>query len=212
MFSPHPRILTALAVCLLSLLGVAAASAAEEKSIQRDLNKTYGELTPSEHIAIRAAAKAAYKGKKLGQLNVCADPGNMPLSSIQQEGFQNKLVQLLADATGARVNYHWQPFIERGLTRSTFEERMCDVMFDIPTSYERLLTTVPIYKTPYVLVYRNDKGLKLTGLDDPKLKDLKIGVFQTSAVRLALAKRGIVNNVDLQTQTHDGDLVPENQP
>jgi len=211
-FSPHPRILTALAVCLLSLLGVAAASAAEEKSIQRDLNKTYEELTPSEHIAIRAAAKAAYKGKKLGQLNVCADPGNMPLSSIQQEGFQNKLVQLLADATGARVNYHWQPFIERGLTRSTFEERMCDVMFDIPTSYERLLTTVPIYKTPYVLVYRNDKGLKLTGLDDPKLKDLKIGVFQTSAVRLALAKRGIVNNVDLQTQTHDGDLVPENQP
>jgi len=210
-FSPYPRILTALAVCLLGL-GVAAASAAEKKSIQRDLNKTYEELTPSEHIAIRAAAKAAYKGKKLGQLNVCADPGNMPLSSIQQEGFQNKLVQLLADATGARVNYHWQPFIERGLTRSTFEERMCDVMFDIPASYERLLTTVPIYKTPYVLVYRNDKGLKLTGLDDPKLKDLKIGVFQTSGVRLALAKRGIVNNVDLQTQTHDGDLVPENQP
>ncbi|ODR98020.1 hypothetical protein AUC68_10965 [Methyloceanibacter methanicus] len=119
---------------------------------------------------------------------------------------------MLADATGAEIKYHWQPFIERGLTRSTFDERLCDVMFDIPRTYERLLTTEPIYKTPYVLVYRNDEGLKLSGLDDPKLKDLTIGVFQTSGVRLALTKRGIIDNVKLQLQTHDGDLVPENQP
>jgi len=85
---------------------IAAAPAAETKSIQRDLNKTYEELTPSEHIAIRAAAKAAYKAKKLRVLNICADPGNMPLSSIQREGFQNKLAKLLADATGAQINYH----------------------------------------------------------------------------------------------------------
>ncbi|HUU24515.1 MAG TPA: quinoprotein dehydrogenase-associated putative ABC transporter substrate-binding protein [Methyloceanibacter sp.] len=211
MSSPHVSFFAALAVGILGL-GIAAAPAAETKNIQRDLNKTYEELTPSEHIAIRAAAKAAYKAKKLKVLNICADPGNMPLSSIQREGFQNKLAQLLADATGAQINYHWQPFIERGLTRSTFDEHMCDVMFDIPSSYERLLTTVPVYKTPYVLVYRNDKGLELTGLDDPKLKDLKIGVFQTSGVRRALAKRGVIDNVKLQLQTHDGDLVPENQP
>lgn len=211
MSSPHFRIVTALAVGILGL-GIAPAPAAEKQSIQRDLNKTYQELTPSEHIAIRAAAKAAYKGKKLQVLNVCADPGNMPLSSIQREGFQNKLAELLAKATGAEIKYHWQPFIERGLTRSTFDEQLCDVMFDIPANYGRLLTTVPVYKTPYVLVYRNDKGLELTGLDDPKLKDLKIGVFQTSGVRAALAKRGIVENVELQLQTHDGDLVPENQP
>ena len=64
-----------------------------------------------------------------------------------------------------------------------------------------MLTTFPVYRTTYVLAYRNDKGLKLTGLDDPKLKDLKIGVFQTSGIREALAKRGIVNNVTLQIQT-----------
>lgn len=208
---PHSQIFAALAACILGF-GVAAASAADKKPIQRDLNKTFEELTPSEHIAIRAAAKAAYKAKKLKVLNVCADPGNMPLSNIKREGFQNKLAELLADATGAQIKYHWQPFIERGLTRSTFDEHYCDVMFDIPAGYERLLTTLPIYKTPYVLVYRNDKGLKLSGLDDPKLKDLKIGVFQTSGVRRALAKRGIIDNVKLQLQTHDADLVPENQP
>ena len=209
MSNPTLRILIATAVCIAGL-GVTAATAAD-KAVKRDQNKEYEQLTPSEHIAIRAAAKAAYKGKKLRVLNVCADPGNMPLSNIEQEGFQNKLATLLAESMGARLNYHWQPFIERGLTRSTFDEGYCEVMFDIPTTH-RLLTTLPVYKTPYVLVYRNDKGLNLTGLDDPKLKDLKIGVFQTSGIRIALAKRGIVNNVRLQTQTHDGDLVPENQP
>jgi ankyrin repeat protein len=82
----------------------------------------------------------------------------------------------------------------------------------MPANYGPLLTTFPVYKTPYVLAYRSDKGLELTGLDDPKLKDLKIGVFQTSGIRAALAKRGIVNNVKLQVQTHDADLVPEHQP
>ena len=189
-----------------------SAQAGAKELVRRDLNKTYEELTPGEHIAIRAAAKATYKAKKFNTLNVCADPGNMPLSNIQREGFQNKLAEILADATGAKIKYHWQPLIDRGLTRSVFDEQLCDVMFDIPTTFDRLLTTEPIYKTPYVLVYRNDKGLKLTGLDDPKLKDLTIGVFQTSGVRQALAKRGIIDNVKLQLQTHDGDLVPENQP
>ena len=89
---------------------------------------------------------------------------------------------------------------------------MCDVMFDMPTNYGALLTTFPVYRSTYVLAYRNDKGLELTGLDDPKLKDLKIGVFQTSGIREALAKRGIVDNVSLQTQTHDADLIIEHQP
>jgi quinoprotein dehydrogenase-associated probable ABC transporter substrate-binding protein len=205
------RVFTALAISL-TAFGATAGFAADKKSIQRDMSKDFDDLTPSEHIAIRAAAKAAYKAKKLKVLHVCADPGNMPLSNIKREGFQNKLAELLADSMGARLEYHWQPFIERGLTRSTFEEHMCDVMFDVPVDYGRLLSTFGVYKTPYVLVYRNDKGLELTGLDDPKLKDLTIGVFQTSGIRMALAKRGIINNVKLQTQTHDGDLVPENQP
>ncbi len=205
------RILTTVVV-ILTAFGAVTALAADKKAIQRDMSKDFDELTPSEHIAIRAAAKAAYKAKKLKVLHVCADPGNMPLSNIKREGFQNKLAELLADSMGARLEYHWQPFIERGLTRSTFDEHMCDVMFDVPVDYGRLLTTFGVYKTPYVLVYRNDKGLELTGLDDPKLKDLTLGVFQTSGIRMALAKRGIINNVKLQTQTHDGDLVPENQP
>jgi quinoprotein dehydrogenase-associated probable ABC transporter substrate-binding protein len=185
---------------------------AAKKPIKRDLSKEFEDLTPSEQIAIRAAAKAAYKAKKLGTLTVCADPGNMPLSNIKEEGFQNKIANLLGEAMGAKVNYSWRPFLERGLTRQTFDQGMCDVMLDMPANYGLLLTTFPVYRSTYVLAYRDDKGLKLTGLDDPQLKDLKIGVFQTSGIREALAKRGIVDNVSLQTQSHDADLVPEHQP
>jgi quinoprotein dehydrogenase-associated probable ABC transporter substrate-binding protein len=214
--SPTPvRFVTAAAICL-AVIGFATAPAvadkATKKNFTRDLSKNFDELTPSEQIAIRAAAKAAYKAKKLKTFNVCADPGNMPLSNIEGEGFQQKMAKVLADAMGARVTYSWRPALERGMTRQTFDSDMCDVMFDMPTNYGPLLTTFPVYKTPYVLAYRSDKGLKLTGLDDPKLKDLKIGVFQTSGIRAALAKRGIVDNVKLQTLSHDGDLVPEHQP
>ena len=207
----YSRILTVL-VSIIVLVLVSFPVEAAKKQAKRDLSKEFDDLTPSEQIAIRAAAKAAYKAKKLETLTVCADPGNMPLSNIKEEGFQNKLASLLGEAMGARVVYSWRPFIERGLTRQTFDQDMCDVMFDMPANYGRLLTTFPVYKTPYVLAYRSDKGLELTGLDDPKLKDLRIGVFQTSGIRAALAKRGIVDNVKLQTQTHDGDLVIEHQP
>ena len=216
----NARILTVLvsliALVLVSFQAEAAKEAAKEttakKQAKRDFSKEFDDLTPSEQIAIRAAAKAAYKAKKLETLTVCADPGNMPLSNIKGEGFQNKLATLLGEAMGAKVVYSWRPFIERGLTRQTFDQDMCDVMFDMPADYALLLTTFPVYKTPYVLAYRNDKGLELTGLDDPKLKDLKIGVFQTSGIRAALARRGIIDNVKLQVQTHDGDLIIENQP
>jgi quinoprotein dehydrogenase-associated probable ABC transporter substrate-binding protein len=205
------RILMA-SLCVASLALASLPAEAAKNPPKRDLSKEFEDLTPSEQIAIRAAAKAAYKAKKLQTLNVCADPGNMPLSNIKLEGFQNKLATLLGEAMGAHVTYSWRPFIERGLTRETFGRDMCDAMFDMPTNYGSLLTTFPVYRSTYVLAYRNDKGLELTGLDDPKLKDLKIGVFQTSGIREALAKRGVVDNVSLQTQTHDADLIIEHQP
>src|ERR1700741_3468710 len=113
------RILMA-SLCVASLALASLPAEAEKNPPKRDLSKEFDELTPSEQIAIRAAAKAAYKAKKLETLTVCADPGNMPLSNIKEEGFQNKLATLLSEAMGARLVYSWRSFIERGLTRQTF--------------------------------------------------------------------------------------------
>ena len=210
MFSKHLRTLTA-ALCLAGFVFAPIPANAQKPTIRRDLSKEFKDLTPSEQIAIRAAAKAAYKDKKLDKLVVCADPGNLPYSDINLGGMENKIAQVLGDTMGAQVSFYWRPFLERALNRETFDARMCDVMMSVPAGYGSQLTTNPIYRTTYVLAYRNDKGSDIENFDDPKLKDLKIGVFQTSGVREALVKHG-VTNLQLHVVTHDADLKPENQP
>src|SRR6187397_1068994 len=82
MFSKHIRTLTA-ALCLAGFVFAPIPANAQKPTIRRDLSKEFKDLTPSEQIAIRAAAKAAYKDKKLDKLVVCADPGNVPSSSAR---------------------------------------------------------------------------------------------------------------------------------
>jgi quinoprotein dehydrogenase-associated probable ABC transporter substrate-binding protein len=177
-----------------------------------DINKEFSDLTPRERIAIKEQAKKAYENKSLGNLVVCADPGNMPFSDEQLEGFENKIAEVLGKATGAHISFYWRPSYERGMTRQTFATGMCDAMIDIPTGYETLLTTNPIYRTTYVLAYRDDKGIHIKGFDDPKLKKLNIGVFQTSGIRQVLLQHGIFDNVSVHTISHDADINEKDQP
>lgn len=176
------------------------------------LNKDYEEMTAAEKTAARNAGRKMWQEQSLDTLRVCSDPGNMPLSSQRGEGFQNKIMDVLGQALGARVVNFWRPYLERGITRQTFETDDCDVLMDMPAVYHGVLTTLPVYRTTYVLAWRNDRGLDISGLDDPKLRDLKIGVYQTSAIREALKRRGHTSNVVLHTVSHNGDLIPEQQP
>lgn len=175
-------------------------------------NKEFDELTAAEKTAARAAGKKAFEQKTLGPLKVCSDPGNMPLSSNKEEGFQNKIMNVLARSMGTSVINFWRPYIERGITRQTFDTNDCEILVDMPSVYAGVLTTTPVYRTTYVLAWRSDRGLDITGLDDPKLKDLKIGAYQTSAIREVLKRRGHSTNVVLHTVSHNGDLIPEQQP
>ena len=61
------------------------------------LSTPYEQLTPAEI----AAAKHAAKTRKVTTLSVCADPGNMPLSDNKQQGFQNKIIEVVAEQLGA---------------------------------------------------------------------------------------------------------------
>jgi quinoprotein dehydrogenase-associated probable ABC transporter substrate-binding protein len=155
--------------------------------------------------SLNGAAQAA-------ALRVCADPGNMPLSNSRQEGFENKIASLLATSMGTTVQYYFRPSIERGLTRTTLYADECDLMMDMPLDSERVLTTQAIYRTTFVLAYRDDKHLSFKNLDDPKLKKLKVGVYQTSAIRTALSEHDVNENVVIHYLTHDADLVPEDEP
>lgn len=160
--------------------------------------------------AEKDAAKAEARRRKFDTLRVCADPGNLPFSDNKKQGFENKIAEVIAAQLGAQVKYAWRPTFERGLTRQPMTElNLCDVMIDMPVDYEALLTTKPIYRTTYVLAYRSDRRLSIKSLDDPALKTLKVGVYETSGLRSALASHGVKNaNVTVMATSHDADLDP----
>jgi len=158
-------------------------------------------------------ARTAAFGGPLKTLTVCADPGNMPLSNQQGEGFENKIAQVIGAALGTGVQYYWRPSIERGLMRTTLSEGNCDLWMDMASDTEGAeVLSHPLYRSTFVLAYRSDKGIHITNLDDPVLKKLRVGVFQVSAIREALANHGVVNNTVIHYLSHNADVEQDNQP
>ncbi|MBL8846115.1 MAG: quinoprotein dehydrogenase-associated putative ABC transporter substrate-binding protein [Hyphomicrobium zavarzinii] len=189
------------------LAGLCGPAIAAENLRSFTKNKSFDDLTAAEHTATRQEARH----RKLDVLRVCADPGNMPLSSSKEDGYQNKIAKIIAEDLGGHASFFWRPYHERGLTRETFQNDECDILMDMPTALQELLTTEPIYRTTYIFAHREDRKLDIKSLDDPALKDLRIGVFQHSGLREALERRGL-KNLDLHVIAYDADLKPEHQP
>jgi quinoprotein dehydrogenase-associated probable ABC transporter substrate-binding protein len=133
-------------------------------------------------------------------LRVAADPNNLPFSNDCGEGFENKILALLARDLGATIEYTWHAQ-RRGFFRETLKDGDCDLVAGVPRGFEHVLTTAPYYRSSYVLVYRRDRGLNLHSLEDPALRQLTIGVqmigddFANTPPAHALSRRGIVDNV-----------------
>jgi mxaJ protein len=134
------------------------------------------------------------------ELRVCADPNNLPFSNQAGEGFENRIMALLAKDLGAKVSYAWHAQ-RRGFIRETLKAGLCDVVPGTSAGMEMLRTTVPYYRSTYVFVARADRGLRPASLDDPALRELTIGVQligddgANTPPAHALARRGIVQNL-----------------
>jgi quinoprotein dehydrogenase-associated probable ABC transporter substrate-binding protein len=163
-------------------------------------------------LLIALALSGAAWGAPLKSLTVCADPGNMPLSNQKGEGFENKIAQLIGASLGTGVQYYWRPSIERGLMRTTLSEGNCDLWMDMASDTEGAEVLSPLYRSTFVLAYRSDKGINIKNLDAPVLKSLRVGVFQVSAIRTALAEHHVIDNTVIHYLSHNGDLVADNQP
>jgi mxaJ protein len=151
-------------------------------------------------LALAALAIAAIGCRETPALRVCADPNNLPFSNANGEGFENALASLVADDFGWRVDYTWWPQ-RRGSTRLTLNAGVCDVIIGVPHDYELALTTNPYYQSSYVFVARAGRGLEISSFDDPRLRDLTIGLhvigddYANVPPGDALVARGIVHNI-----------------
>jgi mxaJ protein len=150
-----------------------------------------------------------------GLLRVCADPNNLPFSNARGEGFENALAELVGRELGLAVAYTWQPQ-RRGFVRTTIGAGACDVMMGVPVSFERVLATVPYYRSSYVFVTRTRGGPTVHSFDDAVLRRVKVGVqvigddYANTPPAHALGSRGIVRNV--RGYTVYGDYAEPNPP
>ena len=192
----------------------------------------FADTNPTHHVADSAGLQGPWEGKDFDDLDqaeidaakqaartthfptlrVCADPGNMPLSDRAGEGYQNRILEVLAKGMGARLSYYWRSYTGNIVGQAFGQADQCDLLMDMPVNYPDSLSTVPIYRTTYVLVWRNDEKLSIKSLDDPRLRKLRLGVFQISALRQALSNHGVVANVKVWPVSTDTEWVPAHQP
>ena len=150
-------------------------------------------------IAVLGLAYLLVTSAQARELRVCADPNNLPFSNAQLQGFENKIVELLAKELGASLSYVWWPH-RRGFIRNTLNTGSCDLIPGIASGIDMLRTTRPYYRSGYVFVSPAE-GPDVKSLDDPLLRSLRVGVQlvgedgSSTPPGHALARRGIIENV-----------------
>ncbi|MBN8911532.1 MAG: quinoprotein dehydrogenase-associated putative ABC transporter substrate-binding protein [Rhizobiales bacterium] len=132
-------------------------------------------------------------------LRVCADPDNLPFSNAAGQGFENRIVAIVAKELGAALTYTWTPQW-RGFVRKTLDAGTCDVVAGVPAGIHRLRTTKPYYVSTYAVV-QPASASAIASFDDGRLAHARIGVQlvgedgANTPPMDALAHRGLTGNV-----------------
>ena len=125
-------------------------------------------------------------------LRVCADPANMPFSNDKNEGFENKIAEIVAAELKVQVEYTWFPQAT-GFIRQTLFAKRCDVVIGYAQGDELVLNTNHYYRSTYALLYRAGTGLDgVVSLADPRLKDRRIGVIAGTPPGNIMAQLGLI--------------------
>jgi mxaJ protein len=127
------------------------------------------------------------------EFKVCADPANLPYSNKEQEGFENKIAELIAKDLGKKLSYQFW-YDRMGFMRNTINAYRCDVMMSMTSDNDGLLTSKPYYRSGHVFVYRKDSGYNIKDWNSPDLRKGTIGIIQESPATRPLADHGLMEN------------------
>ncbi|MFN0219305.1 MAG: substrate-binding domain-containing protein [Hyphomicrobium sp.] len=126
------------------------------------------------------------------QLRVCSDPADLPFSNEKQEGFENKIADIIGDELKLPVEYTWYPK-SMGFVRMTLAAKKCDLVIGWGQGDELLLNTNHFYRSVSALVFKPGTGLDgVETLADPRLKDKRIGVVAGAPAADYVAKYGLM--------------------
>ena len=139
-----------------------------------------------------------------GRLTVCQDPNNLPFSNAKGEGYENKIAELFAKKLGWELDYY--SFPQRvGYLRNTLKFKLpgenyrCDLLIGIPFNHEQVSTTLPYFRSTYVLVLADHGHTaniqtenQFLMLPATTLHSLRIGIFDRSPATSWLVKNQLV--------------------
>jgi mxaJ protein len=108
-------------------------------------------------------------------LRVCADPNNLPFSNMREEGFENQMARMIGSYLGDNIEFVWQR-MGRGFVREYIDKNKCEVVIGVPATFRPLLTTQPYYRSSFVFLTRRSARFQPSSLDDPQLRNSRIGV------------------------------------
>jgi len=136
-----------------------------------------------------AEEKADQQATETSVLRICAAANEHPYSTRDGEGFENKIAEVIATAMGRAPVYAWHNKPAIYLVRDKLNMKVCDVVLGVDTNDERVTTTKPYYRAPYVFVQRKDSKLKIDSWNSPDLaKANKIGFTPGSPAEVMLNK------------------------
>jgi quinoprotein dehydrogenase-associated probable ABC transporter substrate-binding protein len=127
------------------------------------------------------AARAQTPGEILArtELRVCADPNDLPFSNDKGEGYENKTADLVGQELKLPVRFTFFPQVV-GFVRNTLRARSCDLIMGTVAGDDIVQTTSPYYYSVYVAVWPTGKDFAFIGLDDPRLKTMRIGIISAT--------------------------------
>lgn len=136
---------------------------------------------------------------------VCQDPNNLPFSSTDGQGIENKIAELFARDLGLPVSYYSFPqrlaFIRNTLRyKLPGEDFRCDIVMGVPAGFDQVSATKPYYRSTYAMVFAKGVGLDevkssrdFLALPAEKRKGLRIGLYDRSPASDWLARHDMVD-------------------
>ena len=176
-----------------TLLLITATSAYAEDAIGLDLNSGRG-----------GEAQRVDDGT---EFRVCADQDLMPMSNSKQEGFENKIAEVIAKDLGKKLTYQFW-YDRQGFLRNTLNAKRCDVVMGTAQDNDALRTSKPYYRSGNIFVWRKESNYNVTNWDAPDLRKGFIGVVGQSPATIPMNEKDLIQNARPYRQQRDLNLPP----
>jgi mxaJ protein len=178
---------------LVTVLAITANTSFAENDIGLDLNSGRG-----------GEAQRVDDGT---EFRVCADQDLMPMSNSKQEGFENKIAEVIAKDLGKKLSYQFW-YDRQGFLRNTLNAKRCDVVMGTAQDNDALRTSKPYYRSGNIFVWRKDSNYNITNWDSPDLKKGFIGIVGQSPATIPMNDHDLIGNARPYRQQRDLNLPP----